>query len=325
MKSWLAKEQALFSQHITAGNLPHAILISGVKGSGKEELANWLIQVIQCTQVINEASSLGNKILQPCGTCKHCNLLVKNNYPDHSTVIPEKNLLGVDSVRKVSSFFEKTAQIGLTKTVLIPNADKMTVAAANALLKTLEEPTDNSIIVLLSDERDILLPTIISRCRLFELRPPSGEILAQHINVSSNSLNAFTNLSHLPELSSVEVSEEYEVYKQVFLDYLTNNKNRSQVIKMVMASPHGLRWLEKIITNAMREVNGWSDTKVSNTEISGSSNKLPISLNKDTLWHIYNKIVVTISQSKSLSQVNIQFIIEKLIVDIDNILIQENV
>jgi len=323
MKSWLAKEQALFSQHITAGNLPHAILISGVKGSGKEELANWLIQVIQCTQVIKEVSSLGNIIFQPCGVCKHCNLLVKNNYPDHSTVIPEKSLLGIDSVRKISNFFEKTAQIGLTKTVLIPNADKMTVAAANALLKTLEEPTDNSIIVLLSDERDILLPTIISRCRLFELRPPSGEILAQQINVSSNHINVFTNLSHLPELSSVEVAEEYETYKQTFLDYLTNQTGRTQVIKMVMASPHGLRWLEKIIANAMREVNGWSYAKVSNTDV--SSNRSPISLNKDTLWHIYNKIIVTISQSKSLSQVNIQFIIEKLIVDIDNILIQENV
>jgi DNA polymerase-3 subunit delta' len=320
MKSWLTKEQALFSQHITASNLPHAILISGVKGSGKAELANWLIHTIQCTEVFKETELSENNILQPCGKCKHCNLLIKNNYPDHLTVIPEKNLLGVDSVRKVSSFFERTAQVGSIKTVLIPNADKMTVAAANALLKTLEEPSDNSIIILLSDERDTLLPTIISRCRLFEIRPPCGDILAEHINVSVNHSNPFTNLSHLPELCSAEVAEEYTIFEQTFLGYLTNLKSRSLIIKMVVASPHGLRWLEKAITDAMRKAHGWN-----NLEINNGNNKVPISLNKDTLWHIYNKIVVTISKSKSLSQINIQFITEKLIIDIDNILTQENV
>lgn len=320
MKSWLVKEQTLFSQHITASNLPHAILISGVKGSGKAELANWLINTIQCTQVIHEPEPLKSNILQPCGHCKHCKLLSKSNYPDHFTIESEKNLLGIDSVRKVSSFFERTAQVGTTKTVLIPNADKMTVAAANALLKTLEEPSDNSIIILLSDERDTLLPTIISRCRLFEIRPPRGDILAEQISLSVNHSGAFSNLSHLPELTNVEVAEEYVTFEHNFIDYLINRKNRSLVIKMITSSPHGLRWLEKAITQVMRKSHGWD-----NAEVNCDNNKLAISLNKDTLWHIYNKIVVTISQSKSLSQVNIQFIIEKLIVDIDNILTQENV
>jgi len=314
MKSWLAKEQALFSQHIIAGNLPHAILISGVKGSGKEELAHWLIQVIQCNQVVQD-NSQGN-ILQPCHQCKHCKLLLNNNYPDHSTVVAEKNSLGVDSVRKVSAFFERTAQIGTIKTVLIPQADKMTVAAANALLKTLEEPSDNSIIILLSGERDALLPTIISRCRLFEIRPPSGDILAQHINVSANNTNAFTNLSHLPELSSVDVAAEYETFERTFFNYITKGEGRTQIVKMSLASPYGLRWLEKATTHAMRGANGWSKE-------ADSTESFSTLLNKDTLWHIYNKITATINKSKTLSQVNIQFILEKLIVDIDNILIHE--
>jgi DNA polymerase-3 subunit delta' len=306
MKSWLVKEQTLFSHHITAGNLPHAILISGVKGSGKENLANWLIQVIQCSHVIQ-----GN-ILQPCHQCKHCNLLLKNNYPDHSTVIPDKNLLGIDSVRKVSAFFEKTAQIGTIKSVLIPEAEKMTISAANALLKTLEEPTNNSFIVLLTEERDTLLPTLISRCRLFEIRPPSGDVLAQHINVNYKNESAFINLSHFPELSSEEIADEYSVFEQACLNFLTQQGGKSQVIKMVVGSSHGLRWLEKVITNAMRNTNGWG----SHINITQNSSAL---LNNDTLWHIYNKIVSTISQSKTLSQVNHQFMIEKLIIDIDNI------
>jgi len=307
MKSWLAQEQALFSQHIIAGNLPHAILISGVKGSGKEALANWLIHVIQCTSVIQ-----GN-ILQPCEQCKSCNLLNKNNYPDHSTVIPEKNLLGIDSIRKVSAFFEKTAQLGVVKSILIPDADNMTIAAANALLKTLEEPTDNSVIILLSSERDTLLPTIISRCRLFEIRPPSGELLTRHINVNVPN-NAYTNLSHLPELASNEVLDEYHHFEQSFLNYLARSESKSHFIKLVVSSTHSLRWLEKIIANLMRGNSGW----INKVNISDNSSTL---INNDTLWHIYNKIVATISQRKALSQVNNQFMIEKLLIDIDNILI----
>lgn len=311
MKSWLAQEQALFSQHVVEGNLPHAILISGVKGSGKEELANWLIHVIQCKSVIQ-----GN-ILQPCNNCKSCNLLNKENYPDHSTVLPEKSSLGVDSIRKVSAFFEKTAQLGIVKSILIPDADNMTVAAANALLKTLEEPTNNSVIILLSSERDTLLPTIISRCRLFEIRPPSGELLAQHINVNVHN-NVYTNLSHLPELTSTKLADEYHDFEQSFLSYLSRVESKSQFIKLVVSTVHGLRWLEKIIVNLMRGNSDW----INEDNVSDNPSTL---INNDTLWRIYNKIIATISQSKALSQVNNQFMIERLIVDIDNILTNDKV
>lgn len=318
MKSWLASEQALFSKHIISGNLPHAILISGVKGSGKEELAQWLIQVLHCTQVIGADRVMTTGIIQPCHRCKNCNLLSKNNYPDHSTVTADKNLLGIDNIRKISSFFERTAQIGLVKTVLIPNADKMTVAAANALLKTLEEPTDNSVIILLSEERDTLLPTIISRCRLFEIRPPSGDALTQHINVNTHNTNAFTNLSHLPELSQNEIAEEYAAFEKSFLHYFITQEGRTEIIKMITSSPHGLRWLEKVITNAMRDTFGWNNQINSKENVSSS-------LNKDTLWHIYNKINDTVTVNKTISQVNSQFSIEKLMMDIDNLLIKEKI
>lgn len=316
MKSWLTSEQVLFSQHITAGNLPHAILISGVKGSGKQELADWLIKVLHCTQANVTLSDNQASILEPCNRCKNCTLLSKNNYPDHNQVTAEKSSLGIDSIRKISSFFERTAQIGTVKTVLVPHADQMTIAAANALLKTLEEPTENSIIILLSDERDTLLPTIISRCRLFEIRPPSGDALNQFI--SANNTNAFTNLSHLPELSDTDVSEQYAAFEKNFLKYLNTQEARAEVIKMIASTPYGLRWLEKIITLVMRDATGWNKDPNINKNLSNQ-------LNRNTLWHIYNKIIDTIRLTKTISQVNIQFSIEKLIMDIDNILIQEKV
>jgi DNA polymerase-3 subunit delta' len=310
MKSWLAKEQAQFSQHITANNLPHAILISGVKGSGKRELATWLIHVLQCNNL------LSGELLQPCFQCKNCNLLSKKSYPDHLQVSSDKASLGVDNIRQASLFFEKTAQIGRIKTVLIPDAETMTIAAANALLKTLEEPTANSVIILLSNERDTLLPTIISRCRLFEIRPPSGELLLKELETSSITSGPFVNLSQLPELSNADIANEYSSFESEYLSYLNTKQGKSSFIKTVSSSAYGLRWLEKITINLMRTNQGWLNTANLN------ENSL-LSIKSDTLWKIYNKITTTITTIKTLSQANSQFLIEKLIIDIDQMLMNE--
>lgn len=311
MKPWLTKEQVLFSKHITANNLPHAILISGVTGSGKLVLANWLIHALQC-QNINDA-----QFIQPCYECKNCNLLIKKSYPDHLHVSSDKSSLGVDHIRQASLFFEKTAQIGRIKTVLIPNAETMTIAAANALLKTLEEPTENSIIILLTNERDTLLPTIISRCRLFEIRPPSGNGLLEELDSSSNNgSNPFVNLSQLPELSDVNTANEFQIFESEYLSYLSTRQHKSTFIKTVLATSHGLRWLEKITVNLMRANEGWLNT-------SNFNEKSLLSIKSDTLWKIYNKITTTIAVIKTLSQANSNFLIEKLIIDVDYMLMNE--
>lgn len=310
MKSWLTKEQILFSKHITANNLPHAILISGVTGSGKLELGTWLIHVLQCKNL-----SYG-EIIQPCFQCKNCNLLAKKSYPDHLHVSSDKSSLGVDHIRQASLFFEKTAQIGRIKTVLIPNAETMTIAAANALLKTLEEPTENSIIILLSNERDTLLPTIISRCRLFEIRPPAGSGLLKELGSNSEGdTNPFVNLSQLPELSDVNTANEFQLFESEYLRYLSTKKNKSTFIKTVTNTSYGLRWLEKITVNLMRANEGWLNT-------ANLNEKSLLSIKSDTLWKIYNKIT-TITIIKTLSQANSQFLIEKLIIDIDHMLMNE--
>ena len=310
MKSWLTTEQHLFSQHIVAHTLPHAILINGVTGSGKLDLATWLIQVLQCKNV------QPGDILQPCYQCKHCNLLAKKSYPDHLHVSSDKASLGIDHIRKASLFFETTAQIGVLKTVLIPNAETMTIAAANALLKTLEEPTDHSVIILLSNARDTLLPTIISRCRLFDIRPPSGGNLLKELGSESSSQNPFLNLSQLPELSNSDVANDYTVFKSQYLNYLQTKQGKSAFIKTLIGSQYSLRWLEKITVNLMRTNEGWlnKDNLLENSLLS---------IKSDTLWKIYNKITTIRTTVKTLSQANSQFLIEKLIIDIDHMLINE--
>ena len=179
MKPWLIEPQKLLSRQINNNCLPHAILISGVDGSGKQELAQWLIKVLVCQSPVRQQES---QLLHACGQCKTCLLHQSKTYPDHIHVESQTKTIGIDEIRLASRFLEKTAHIGINKTVLIPKAEKMTVAAANALLKTLEEPTDNSVIVLLSCDATSLLPTIISRCRLFNIRPPVGDALLEGLS-----------------------------------------------------------------------------------------------------------------------------------------------
>ena len=140
MKTWLLSVQQQLSRQVLSNKLPHALLFSGVSGAGQEELARWLINVLLCQTLSNEKIA-EQSIIQACGHCKTCQLFASDSYPDHLTIVNEKATIGVDSIRKLSQFFEKTAHIGIAKSALINHADTMTVSAANALLKTLEEPT----------------------------------------------------------------------------------------------------------------------------------------------------------------------------------------
>jgi DNA polymerase-3 subunit delta' len=308
MKDWLLQEKLLLSQQIASGKLPHALLINGVKGSGKYELANWLINVLLCQSPELSASS---KITSACGQCKTCRLYKSNTYPDNLFVEADKTTIGVDSIRKVGRFFEKTAQLGYSKTVLIFAAETMTIAAANALLKTLEEPTANSFIILLSSSRDTLLPTIISRCRLIEIRPPVGEALLEQLEQVGG--NHYSNLSHGPELFDQNIQLQYSEFEHSFIAHLQGDVEKTKWLKMLNDSPEALRWLEKILTNLMRTKNGW--LAVNSVNIGKK-----VKLHRDILWQIYLKLQIMTKQVNMLSQVNRQFMMEKFIADIDHIL-----
>jgi len=313
MKSWLIEQQILLSNQIIDNRLPHAILISGVQGAGKSELAQWLIKVLLCQQTINQQ---GSKVLNACGHCKTCHLYQSQTYPDHVMIDSKTKTIGIDEIRLASRFLEKTAHIGINKTILIPMAEKMTIAAANALLKTLEEPTDNSVIVLLTCDADNLLPTIISRSRVYSIRPPVGnELLAGLSNLVNHTseqtrTEPFINLTHLPELSEQQKQQEFIEFQKGFYTYLVNYQAIN--LKQLVEQPEALRWLEKILVNLMRNQYNWGECDLNDN----IAQTLERKLKPDTLWQIYQEIVQTNKQIKSYSQINSAFSMEKLLVDI---------
>jgi len=320
--------QQLLSQQYLNKTLPHAILINGATGSGKLTLAQWLVNILLCQTLhknvehhLNSGNAFSGE-LEACGNCKTCLLVSKLSYPDHLALELTGASIGIDDVRRANAFLEKTAHIGKFKTVLIPNAQTMTVAAANALLKTLEEPTANSIIILLSHDVELLLPTIVSRCRVLTMKGQVGAALISQFQQQANEtseLDGFVNLSHLPELQEATVNNAYQVFKQSCLNYFTARDNRERAsdnfLKLMREETHALRWLEKITVNLLREQ--FLPASV------GQSSKEPIEQNKlspQQLNLLYKTIIAASKVLKLLPQANETFILEKLHLSLDTII-----
>jgi len=299
MHTWLKPHQHLLSQQIIKVKLPHAILINGVAGAGKSQLSNWLIQVLSCETPINNQS-----ILSACMSCKPCLLQQSKTYPDHLLIDNDGKSIGVDQVRQASRFFEKTAHLGRCKTILINAAHTMTVSAANALLKTLEEPSNNNFIILQTSELETLLPTIISRCFVLDIRPPVGDALLAELKQTGQ--DPFVNLSQLSELSDVTTNENYQSFFKSFIEFLQGNSAKhSDVLNKLNDNKESLRWLEKVMVSLMRQQYNW---------VQGENQ-----LNEEMIWSIYQVIISATKQLKTLTQVNKQFTFEKLLVDISDI------
>jgi len=318
MKPWLIEHQQLLSQQFSQHLLPHAILITGVKGSGKLELAQWLMQLLACQQPVHTEG----EPLHACGQCKTCLLEHSDTLPDHLNLIAEKTSLGVDEIRFANSFLQKTAQLGAYKTMLIEHSEQMTIAAANALLKTLEEPTDNSIMVLLTDDVDRLLPTIVSRTRMLSIRPVVGKALLEKLteiagtNIESTVTQSqharFVNLTQLPELTDQKVNEDFQHFKQTYIDFLYYQQGEHLLLQQVLNNDYSLRWLEQITVALQR------DNLLNSTELVPEQPQL----NAQVLNQLYKVIINGCKVIKSYTQANKQFFCEQLIMEISDILIQ---
>ena len=158
------------------GTFVHAYLISGMEGRGKKTLARLMAQYLLCT---------GER--KPCGCCPSCMQMLEDNHPDLVTVQPGKPIsTQVDAGRKTIPVEDIRAVIEITgrhtfeggrRVVIIRQADKMTPGAQNALLKTLEEPVAGTVFLLVTDMPELLLPTIVSRCRSLKLRPWPDDVI----------------------------------------------------------------------------------------------------------------------------------------------------
>lgn len=158
---------------ISAGKVSHAYIINGEKASGKEFIAKVFAMALQCEKGETE----------PCQECHSCKQALSDNHPDIIRVTHEKpNTVSVDDIRtQVNNDVAIKPYSGPYKIYIINEAEKMTTQAQNAILKTLEEPPEYAVILLLTTNVNSLLPTILSRCVVLNMKPVSDELVKKYL------------------------------------------------------------------------------------------------------------------------------------------------
>jgi DNA polymerase-3 subunit delta' len=157
----------LLKTHAEGGKLRHAYLFIGPEGVGRRTLALRFAQALNCRQALSPG--------QYCGTCRDCRQFAAMQHPDLSILLPEeghRDIL-IDQVRALQHVLSLSPYTAFYRIALLPDFQRATTEASNALLKTLEEPSDKVVLLLTANDLESLLPTIVSRCEVIRLRPAS--------------------------------------------------------------------------------------------------------------------------------------------------------
>lgn len=167
LRPWHAEAWRRFADALARGQLAHGLLLHGEGGLHKRALARTMAAALLCSA--RGADGMA------CGQCRGCVLLRAGNHPDLVEVMPvDSAQIKVDQIRELSERLSKRPQIAAVQVAVIEPAERMNVAAANALLKTLEEPAGDTYLILVSDRIGRLPATIRSRCQRIALYPAGG-------------------------------------------------------------------------------------------------------------------------------------------------------
>lgn len=166
---WQQAHWQRLAQQRQRQQLPHALLLAGPAGVGKRRFAQALSLGLLCQSPETETGAA-------CGRCRACQLLRVGNHPDWLWVAPEEvgKAIKVDQVRQIVDFAAQTGQQSARQVVVVEPAEALNRNAANAVLKTLEEPSGATVVLLISDAPGRLLPTIRSRCQRLDFPAPAA-------------------------------------------------------------------------------------------------------------------------------------------------------
>ncbi len=171
-----ANWQRLFAAK-SSGRMPHALLLTGNIGLGKSRFAHRLAASLLCRDPQEDDG-------KPCGHCQSCRLLRAETHPDFTWIQPEEpgKAIKIDAIREFTQKGALTSRSGGFKAIIVEPADALNIAAANSLLKTLEEPVEHTVIILVTANAGRLPATIRSRCQRYHFTPPDESSAVTWLN-----------------------------------------------------------------------------------------------------------------------------------------------
>ena len=218
---------------ILMDKVSHSYIFSGEPGAGKKLLASLFAMTLQCEE----------KGKDPCLSCESCKKAMNESHPDIITVHHEKpNVISVDDIRsQIVNDVEIKPYSGSYKIYLVHDAELMNVQAQNALLKTIEEPPAYAVIILLTSNADMMLPTIKSRCVTLHLKPLSDDLVKAylmerlHIPDYQAEIDASFAQGNIGRAREVAASEEFAAMTEraIFMLKRGGNMELIELIEML--------------------------------------------------------------------------------------------
>mgnify|MGYP001625096454 CR=1 FL=1 len=204
----------------------HSYMFIGIEGIGKQIIAKDFAQMILCM----------NEEKKGCNQCKSCIEFQSHNHPDFLYIEPDGNSIKIEQIRYIQRKIQEKPIISDKKVYIINDADKMTTEAQNCLLKTLEEPPEYSIIILIGNNENGFLNTIRSRCMIITFQPIDNVLIQKYIkeeygidNISANLLEAFEG-SIGKAILLKDKKEQYEKIEKLIEEL--DKKNIIDILKL---------------------------------------------------------------------------------------------
>ncbi len=327
---WQQSQWQQINQLIISKRLPHALFLHGNQGLGKTDFAVSLASALLCKQPTADN--------QACGLCQSCLLLNAKTHPDlhYLKPIPAENTkskkpvlnIRINDIRDLCEKLNQTSQYGGYRIAILQQADQLTLAAANSLLKTLEEPGNNVLIILTSARAHRLPVTIRSRCQLLRFTAPDETLALQWLTASCNEVEVnenqvrqalkYTSGSPLAALKNLQEVEQQQLLAEALMANISNKNSLQYAAKLAKFTKI------QLLENMMRWTSDLSklmacgpDADIINTEYRENLNKLAKKANQQRLFRFYDQLNFNV-QHVSIA-VNEQLLWENLLLSWDSL------
>ncbi len=312
---WQKSHWELLCKYLRYDRIPQALLITGAAGSGKHLLAGQFASALLCSNRTNDGVS--------CGNCRSCLLIKSDTHPDLFNIQPgdDKTTISVTQIRSIISDTCLKPQFGGYRIIIIAPADAMTLAAANAFLKCLEEPAERTVFLLLTNKATKLPATIISRCQRIVIS------LADRMSVQAyiESKNASENTGTLANLLMSSIIDTHQLGNNAMLkqrsecyeDWLSIAKSTAHPVLvsekwLKIQETTLMNWLVSWVTDLIKCVFNLNNPGLINTDMLCSLQDIARNLSLKPLFELYDLLIA--SRQRIDTQVNYQLMLEEILV-----------
>jgi DNA polymerase-3 subunit delta' len=223
----------LLSASLRHDRLAHAYLFAGPRGAGKKGIALHLAKSLFCTELAGDA----------CGRCLQCRRIEAGNHPDVHLIEPEGASLKIDQIRSLQKEMTMRAVESGRKVYVLEHADRMTVQAANSLLKFLEEPPAGVVAILITENSHAMLPTILSRCQVIPFSPLPAESIASKLQAEGIAPGlarvASQITTHLEQAREFSQSEWFAQLRNIVIQLVQEIKQRDSLALFTIQDQFG--------------------------------------------------------------------------------------